>query len=106
MLPGHPRLPLRRGVESNQSADDHRNRRRDGPQLLAAWKRHLDTLLRCEDGSSVTHRGQRQSKIEYQPDDGDHEGNREERGFAAHDRREDLLIADLAEPEPVRVEPE
>jgi hypothetical protein len=66
----------------------------------------LHPLLRREDRASLPDRAEREAKVDDEPEDRHDERDREERCLAANDRREDLLIADLAEPEPVGVEAE
>src|SRR6185436_8398814 len=73
-------------------------------QLLPSRQRDLHPLLRREDPASLAERNERQAEVDDEPENRDDEREGEERRLAAHDRREDLLIADFAEPEPVGVE--
>ena len=48
--------------------------------------------------------GKRHAQVEHEPADAQDEGDGEEHALRPQDGREDLLVADLAEPEPVGVE--
>ena len=104
LLPRHPGFPLRRGIQPDQARQNHRDCRGDRSQLLTPGERHLHALLRGEDRPALTDRAERHSQVDDEPEDRDDEHGREQRRLAAHDGREDLLIADFTEPEPVRVE--
>ena len=71
--PRHPRFPLRRGVERDQPAEHHRDRRCDRPKLLAAGQCDLHALLRREDRPAFANEPSASRKIEHEPQHGDDE---------------------------------
>ena len=104
--PREPDLPASGRIEADDHGQQGGRGGRDSAQLLAARQGDFDALARREDGLQIANRCQRHAKIEEKPADRDDEGRREQRALRPQHRREDVLIAHLAEPEPVGVEPE
>ena len=104
VAPCEPCLPLRRGEQRDDAPENGGDSRGDHAQLLPAGQRHFDPLPRGEDGPLVTNRGERHPEIGRQPGGRYHERNHEQGGLGAQHGEEDLLVADLAEPEPIGID--
>jgi hypothetical protein len=104
--PRQPRLPATRCIETEDDREQRCRTHRETAQLPAARQRHFEPFTRGEDRPQIANRRQRRTEVENEPTNREHERCGEDRSLRPQYRPEDVLIADLSEPQPVRVKAE